>query len=428
MPLDKFDDSVRREKGLAQDIVKKVYNKNLSQNNARKYMSGIRMHLDHKAKFSGDNRPASEMEETVIKSDGSRTTMRMLYLSEGDSQDPTRIMELMGYDPLQWELVSCKSRRNYWDSTTKDKNGDAQKSTNHAFMITLTVKPIQRILTIDIIKEALSELKPQKIDSIKHVPGDYMLEIPIVDFHLGLLSWDDETGESYDLKIAEKLYKDTILDIVSRIKQYRLSIDKILFPIGQDFFNSDTTTNTTTRGTILDSDTRWAKMYQKGVELLAWSIEQLRNVAPVHVLHIPGNHDKMLSYCAVMTMQSHFRNADDVYVDVSPKPRMYVQYYDNLIGYSHGETDKKRIKTLMQIEAPKEWGNTKFREFHLGHLHTESVEEDGGIIFRRISTIKMTDAWETDMGFVGSVHKAQAFVWDKHKGKILTIDSFVKED
>jgi len=427
MPLDKFDSMVRRESGFAQDIIKKDYGKNLSQNNARKYWSGIRMHVAYKEGLVGEDRPVSEMEEVVFKTDGSRTTTRMLLLSEEDNQNPTRIMELMGYDPIQWELISCKSRRNYWDTTTKDIDGNAHKSTNHAFMVTLTVKPIQNKITTDIVRETLANIAKPKIEKIQHKPGDYMLELPIMDFHLGLLAWDDETGESYDLKIAENIYKNTILDIISRVKAYGLKIDKVVFPIGQDFFNSDTTNNTTTRGTILDSDTRWPKLYQKGVELLTWAIEQLRQLAPVVTLRVPGNHDKMLSYCAIETLRAYFRDTEDVCVDVSPKPRAYIRYYDNLIGFSHGENDSKRIKGLMQIEAPRDWGETKFREFHLGHLHKEDLTEDGGIIFRRISSIKATDAWEQEMGFVGAIHKAQAFVWDKHKGLSLIINSVVKE-
>lgn len=392
------------------------------------------MHLDYKERTNRGKRDVGEMEEIVVKADGSQTTTRMLLLSEEDKLNPKRLMELCGYDPIQWELISSKMRRNYWDQAMKLRNSDgveeSQKITQHAFMVTLTVKPIQNKITTDDIVNALESLKAPRLEKIRHSDGDYLLELPIVDFHLGLLSWKDETGEDYDLKIAERLYKDTIMDIISRVKSYGLSVDQILFPIGQDFFNSDTTTNTTTRGTMLDSDTRWAKMYQRGIELLAWSIEQLRRVAPVTVAYIPGNHDKMLSYCAVVTMQAHFRNCDDVNVDISPKPRMYFQYGKCLIGYAHGENEKRRIKGLMQIEAPEMWGETKFREFHLGHLHSEYAEEENGIIFRRISTIKMTDAWETEMGYVGSIHKAQAFVWDKELGKILTIDSIqlAKED
>jgi len=426
MHLDDFDRRTLEQRGDAQKIIRNLYGKNLSLNNARKYWSGIRMHVNFKKSIS-ESKDIEELDEVIVKGDGTRTTVRMLRLSEADRMNPSHVMALCGFDPLQWELITCKMRRSYYDVTLKNKHEDgvtsADKNTNHTFMVTLTVKPIQHLVTTDDIIDAFNYLEPPKLEKISHKGGECLLELPIVDLHLGLLTWKHETGEDYDLKIAERLYKDTINDILSRVKSYGLSVDKVLFIIGQDFFNSDTVTNTTTKGTILDSDSRWAKMYTKGVELLVWAVESLRRIAPVHIMHIPGNHDKMLSYCATVTVQSFFRDCKDVYVDISPKPRMYYQYGKCLIGYAHGDTEGKRIKGLMQVEAPQMWGETIYREFHLGHLHHEYVEEDNGIIFRRISAIKSTDAWEVEMGFVGAIHKAQAFVWDKEKGKTLTIDS-----
>jgi len=430
MPLDSFDASVLREHGLAQDIIKKVYNRDIAQNSAKKYLAGIRLHLEHKGKMHGEDRPISEMEEVVVKQDGSRTTTRMLLLSEEDQQSPTRIMTLMGYDPLQWELISCKSRRNYWDTSMKLKDENkvtsSAKSTNHAFMVTLTVKPIQNAVTVDTIREALAELPPFKLPEYKYKQGGMMLELPILDFHFGKLAWKDETGQDYDLKIAEKLYRDTVLDILARVKAYGLQIERIIYPIGQDYFHVDTIGNTTTAGTPLDTDTRWEKMYKKGIDLLIWTIEQLRSIAPVECMYVAGNHDKMLSYCATITLHAHYRSCDGVTVDISPSPRKYIEYGKCLIGYSHGKEEGKRIDTLMQIEANEAWGRSEYREWHLGDLHHEDAREAGGIIIRRISAITATDAWHAEKAFVGSVQKAQAFVWDRELGLQAIINSVVK--
>jgi hypothetical protein len=117
-----------------------------------------------------------------------------------------------------------------------------------------------------------------------------------------------------------------------------------------------------------------------------------------------------------------------VKVNTSASQRKYVRYGNNLIGYSHGREEGKRIESLMQIEAPEDWGATLYREWHLGDLHHESAREVGGIIFRRISTITAADAWHASKGYMGSVRKAQAFVWDRDKGKVYTIDSVVNSN
>jgi hypothetical protein len=419
--LDQFDQEVLSASGKAKDLIREFYGAKISQNNAQKQMAGIRRHIRFKKKME-DPTP-SDMEEIQIKGDGTRTTTRMIWLSEEDKKSPSRIMELMGFDSLQWELKYCDMKRSHWNSITKNGEGEGEKHTLHAYNCKVSVKPIQDIITLDMLREVFDDFEPPKLKEIKYSnSGGYLLEIPIVDFHLGLLSWEKETGENYDLEIAEELYRNTILEIIAKVESYNLKIEQIIFPIGQDFFNSDTTQNTTTKGTALDSDSRWGRMFKSGVELLIWAIEELRQIAPVKVFHIPGNHDEILSYCAVVAVDAYFRNLKRVEVNTSPAPRKYEQYGLCGIGYAHGDEEGKRIEKLFQVEAPELWGKTKYREFHLGHLHHESAKEDGGIIIRHIGTMKVRDAYETKKGYIGAIHKVQAFVWDKEKGKVLTID------
>lgn len=80
----------------------------------------------------------------------------------------------------------------------------------------------------------------------------------------------------------------------------------------------------------------------------------------------------------------------------------------------------------MQVEAPEDWGKTLWREFHLGHLHSESAYSKGGVTFRRISSIISADAWHSEMGFLGATRQAQAFVWDAEKGLQAIVNSNVQ--
>jgi hypothetical protein len=438
MKLDALDISLLDHAGLPQATLAELLDWKIGANNAEKARQYIRQYLRYKESIDVEERQIGEMEETVIKADGTITTQRMLLLSEEDSKSPKRIMELMGYDILQWELISCKTRRNYWDISMKLDQGEDStgkrlpqvpiKKTNHAYACTITIKPIQQILTTQMIKEVFDALSAPNLCIYRGiVNANKLMEFPIMDLHLGKLSWDDETGENWDLKIAEKIFRWVITDALERIKSYNLKIEKIVFPIGQDFLHFDTPGNTTTGGTVMDSDTRWQKMFAKGVELLVWAIENLRSVAPVECMYVAGNHDKMLSYALVYTLNAYFRNTPDVLVDVSPTSRKYVRYGNTLIGFSHGNEEGKRIEKLMQVEASQDWGETKFREWHLGHLHHEEVKEEGGVIIRKLSSITSTDSWHTERGYKGAIRKAQIFIWDKETGKDLTIDIYIPE-
>lgn len=418
-----LEDEIFNSPGNPQETMRRLYGKELSFSNAKKYLAGIRLHINTIAKL----RPGTQytQQETVYNKDKSQTIKRDIYLSDSEAASPVSIMQKCGFDPLLWEVISCKLVSGSWDVTIKNADGEGIAHTNRKYSVTLTVKPLGSKLTMPQVLEAFEQLQPVKAIAYKYKPGPYMLELPIMDFHLGKLAWGAETGQDdYDLKIAEALWKDTVNDILSKISTMG-NPEYVLFPIGQDFFHFDTPTVTTTAGTQLDSDSRWQKMFRKGVELLVWAIEQCRAIAPVKVTWIPGNHDQMLSYAATVGLYQRYLDCDNVDVDLSPTQRKYHLYGSCLIGFSHGENEGKRIEGLMQIEAPEMWGQSLWREMHMGHLHTESSVTKNGIVFRRISAITATDAWHAEKGFIGSVRQAQAFVWDKERGLQAILNSNV---
>lgn len=434
--------------GNAQEKLYRLYGKKIGYSTAAAYMAGIKLHINTMklSESNGDQtepNQGSSQEEVSFNKDSTKTIKTEVYLTSEEAASPTLIMQKMGLDPILWEVVSCKVTSGIWDVTLKLENtniidGEAIKQStphtvrNKKYSIILTVRPLSSKLGMPQILEAFNELKPIMVPEIvyKEIPdGDELLfELPMMDFHIGKLAWAEETGSAYDLKIAEKLWIKSVIDLINKAVKFG-QIKGILFPIGQDFFHFDTPRVTTTNGTQLNTDTRWQKMFRKGVELLAWSIDKLLQIAPVRVLWVPGNHDQMLSYAAVVGIYQRYLNVKEISVDLSAAPRKYISYGNSLIGYSHGDKEGKRLFGLMQVEAPDQWGKSIFREFHMGHLHTEmATESNNGIIFRRISTLTASDAWHGENGFLGSTRQAQAFMWDKKYGLQGILNSNVIEE
>ncbi len=158
-------------------------------------------------------------------------------------------------------------------------------------------------------------------------------------------------------------------------------------------------------------------MFKRGNELLIWAIEHLRKLAPVEVCYVQGNHDYKMSYFSIELVNAFYRNTENVHVNMDIKPRKYYEFGKCLIGYTHGDKEtKKRLLTIMQAEASEMWGRTKYRELHMGHLHSEHVEEFQGFKQRRISSVTTIDRWHSEKGYVGVVRQMQAFVWDRNYG------------
>ena len=71
----------------------------------------------------------------------------------------------------------------------------------------------------------------------------------------------------------------------------------------------------------------------------------------------------------------------------------------------------------MQFEAPKLWGDSLYREWHVGHLHSEHVKEQNGVIVRRLSSPANKSAWEAGKGYM-SYPGSQCFLWNKREALI----------
>ena len=72
----------------------------------------------------------------------------------------------------------------------------------------------------------------------------YLLEIPIQDVHFGKLSLAEDVSEPYNYNLAKERFAFVVDDIIQNVQN--LPIEKIVFPIGSDFFHVDNVNNTTT--------------------------------------------------------------------------------------------------------------------------------------------------------------------------------------
>lgn len=415
-----------------QEKMKAFFQKDMGRDNARKYYRGMWM-LYEKQQLEKANELVEEFteiekDEVSFNADKSRTVKRDIELTEEEAQSPEQIMRKMGFDPLNWQVVSCKVVRGRWDVTMKVsvpdgedvvvKTTSAEKRTNYKYSVTLTVKPLQKKITSEMVEAVFKEIELPNVQQKKYDSvGDKMLELPLFDWHVGKYVEPDEFGDNgYNLEIAKEMFEDVILEFIARLERYQIKPRVIVFPVGQDFFHVDNTKNATTAGTPLEYDGGWQKIFATGVDMLVWAVEHLRDIAPVRLMYVPGNHDEMMSYCAIVGLSHVYKNVSGVEVNAGVSPRKYVQFGECLIGYSHGREEGKRITGLMQYEAPDAWASSKYREWHMGDLHHESAKEDNGIIFRRIGAVAPPDMWHSKKGYVATHRKASAFVWDEDDG------------
>lgn len=359
-------------------------------------------------------------ESVEIHKDGSQSSNKLVKMSIEESKDPAFLLKAHGYDNNSWELVSAKS--NIWNAYSK-KDG-----IRTLYSSKISVKPKKEELSLEFIKNFFEEMS-KAYERPSYSPTRYsvngkLLEISIADLHLAKLCWSGDSNDTYNWKIARERFFYIINDVLSRTKDYKF--EQILFVWSNDFFHYDNGNITTTAGTRQDSDLKLAQMYKIGTQMLVEAIDLLSQYAPVHTLYVGANHDKLLSYCATEHLAAWYRNDPNVTVDTDPKIRKYIEFGQNLIQFSHGHAEGKRIGDLMSVEAREAWGRTRYHEVHAGHFHSEkTITKDNGVIVRFMGSPTGTDTWHYESGYVGAIKKGQSFLWDRENGLELIINTTI---
>lgn len=273
------------------------------------------------------------------------------------------------------------------------------------------------------IKEAAAEREKPK-PKVKWAPESsrHMLEICVMDAHIGKLAWSEETGENYDIKIATERVLTAVDDLLEQSRLFS-TVTKIVLPWGNDFFHYDTLTGTTTAGTPQDRDSRYQKMFRCGRALASEVVQKCAAIAPVELVVVPGNHDELSAFHLGEVLAAEFK--DDARVDVRNEltPRKYVHYGKTLLGYCHGHAEPHaKLPGIMALEEPDLWAASRYREWHLGHLHTSKrtdskpVESTNGVRVRVLQSLTGLDNWHAKMGYVGEPGGCEAFVWNHERG------------
>ena len=251
----------------------------------------------------------------------------------------------------------------------------------------------------------------------------YELDLP--DIHFGKLTWRQESGQDYDIKIAKATVNTALDSLLGYARQFEVS--RILFPLGNDFFNVDSMEENTTHGTPQQEDTRYEKTFTLGRELAVSMIERCLQIAPVDVMVVRGNHAEQREFFLGDSILSWFHAAKDVTVDNQAIKRKYYHFGNTLLGFTHGYYEKiEKLPSLMPLEAPDLWSKSKFREWHLGDKHHlkvmkpiyNLVDENMGVVIRILRSLSATDTWHFDQGFVGAIQAAQAFLWSPTNGMV----------
>lgn len=330
-----------------------------------------------------------------------------------DSDEVATIAGSIGYHDI--DMTKFNITKAYVNTYGSETNKNKQ--------VKLELKPIDKsgLSTADIITEFRDEISKYKPKVLKlkreKLTDPYMMEIALPDLHASLLAWKQETADhDYDLNIFQDVLKSSVDKHLRYI--YDKSIDKIILSLNGDIFNSDTINSTTTKGTHQDDDGRFQKSFSVVWKSLRDVAIYCSNYADVEIIMTSGNHDTQKVYYLGEVLKAWFDGDPHITVDNRPMLYKYIQYGNSLLGITHGHNVKMdRMPGIMATDAYQLWGATKYREVHMGHLHSETSREYPGCTVRICKAMSPASAWSIDAGY-RSIPMSQSFLWNKQEGVV----------
>ena len=270
--------------------------------------------------------------------------------------------------------------------------------------------------------EALPKVSPRKATGSYR--DDLLTVYPIGDPHVGMCSWPAETGDDWNLKIAEQMHCDAMAELV---RSAPASKQAVVVNLGDLYHRDGVNAETPRSRHPLDVDGRFMKMFQVGVKVMRRCIESaLAKHERVHVISAAGNHDESSALALAVLLAEVYANEPRVTVDLSPSVFYYYRWGRVLLGVHHGHTCKPAaLPGVMATDRAPDWGECKFRHWLVGHVHHQSVTEYPGVTVETFGTLAAKDAYATNGGWRSNRHM-QSIVY--HKGGWLVARAQVSAD
>lgn len=271
----------------------------------------------------------------------------------------------------------------------------------------------------DAIIEEMDKHSPSYPKIKRKINNDsHLLVIDPADIHIGKLASSFETGEEYNSQIAVKRVKDGVAGIINKSQGF--NIDQILFIGGNDILHVDVPSRKTTSGTPQDTDGMWYDNFLTAKKLYVDIIEILLDIADVHFVYNPSNHDYVSGFMLSDSIKSWFRKCDNITFDCSIAHRKGYKYGKNLIGTTHGDGAKiADLPLIMANEFSKWWAETKHRYVYTHHVHHKNAKDYHGITVESLRSPSGSDSWHHRNGYgVGGIKAVEGFIHSKDHGQI----------
>lgn len=250
----------------------------------------------------------------------------------------------------------------------------------------------------------------------KRQDADLLSLYVITDYHLGMLSWPEETGEAWDTGIAEDML---VRWFCAAVRQAPPAEQAVFAQLG-DFLHWDGLDSVTpTSGHILDADTRFQQLVRVAIRALRRIVRLLLSRHQrVHLVMAEGNHDMASSVWLREMFAQLYEGEPRVSVDRSADVYYCYEWGHTSLFFHHGHL--RRPGDIAHVFAAKYrdvFGRTKHSYAHMGHLHHIDVKENNLMTVEQHRTLASKDAYASRLGYMTG-RDAKVITYHRRHGEV----------
>lgn len=268
---------------------------------------------------------------------------------------------------------------------------------------------------IEGMKSEITPVAPVKPARAKR--DDKLLNLYTVsDFHLGMLAWADESGDDWDMKIAEDLFSRWFDAAFQKAPDAGTGVINLL----GDFAHFDSLDAVTPESRhVLDADTRYQKLVRYMIRMVRRVVDMaLVKHHTVKLLIVQGNHDPVGSVWLAEMFTVLYSNDSRVIVDTSPDVYKMAQHGKTTLFFHHGHKARfDAIEPVMIAKFRKAFGESVYSYAHVGHLHHQKIVESRNMIVEQHRTLAAKDAYASRGGWM-SGRSANVITYSAEYGEV----------
>ncbi|CAI1821525.1 Uncharacterized protein conserved in bacteria [Serratia quinivorans] len=264
------------------------------------------------------------------------------------------------------------------------------------------------------LAEDLPKMKPAIAPEIadQHLLNTYIIS----DYHLGMLADEDESGDDWDIKIAERLLMKWFNAAIALAPN---SSEAVLCLLGDTLHFDGMEAKTPTSGHILDADSRFHKVVDVAIRIINIVCQMLlKKHQKLKLIIATGNHDIASSVWLRAMFAALYSNEPRMEVDKSPDNYQCVEFGKTSLFFHHAHrANFDRMEQVFVAKFREVFGRTKFSYAHCGHLHHAKLKESNMMITEQHRTLAAKDAYSSQGGYM-SGRSASVITYSSEYGEV----------